>query len=221
MFRNLPVFELGKKGLKYLDRLAAEMTIDRMPDGGLDAADFENPEMPAGYTYLGQFIDHDITFDPVSSLQRQNDPDALHNFRTPRFDLDSLYGNGPSDQPYLYEGGLSKAPKELHGIALRSGKGVSGQADLAGPDLPRTEDGQALTGDPRNDENLVVSQLHVVFIKFHNAVVDRVMQTTTLRGGNLFKEAQRSTRWHYQWVVVKDFLSRMTIEEVLCDSFAR
>src|SRR5690606_6760503 len=62
----------------------------------------ENPTIPAGYTYLGQFIDHDITFDPVSSLQAKNDPDALEDFRTPRLDLDSLYGRGPADQPYLY-----------------------------------------------------------------------------------------------------------------------
>ena len=69
----------------------------------------ENETIPSGYTYLGQFIDHDITFDPVSSLQRQNDPDALHNFRTPRFDLDSVYGRGPADQPYMYDesGGLT------------------------------------------------------------------------------------------------------------------
>lgn len=63
----------------------------------------ENRDIPAGYTYFGQFIDHDITFDPASSLQQQNDPDALEDFRTPRLDLDSLYGRGPDDQPYLYK----------------------------------------------------------------------------------------------------------------------
>ena len=62
-----------------------------------------NPWVPAGYTYLGQFIDHDLTFDPTSRLDRDNDADALIDFRTPRFDLDSLYGAGPIDQPYLYD----------------------------------------------------------------------------------------------------------------------
>ena len=63
----------------------------------------QNQRIPAGYTYFGQFVDHDITFDPLSQLQRDNDPHALTNFRTPRFDLDSLYGSGPADQPFLYD----------------------------------------------------------------------------------------------------------------------
>src|ERR1041384_7998521 len=71
------------------------------PFGEPEAGD-ENPTIPAGYTYFGQFIDHDLTFDPNSSLQKQNDPDALEDFRTPRFDLDNIYGRGPDDQPYMY-----------------------------------------------------------------------------------------------------------------------
>ncbi|MGI9490865.1 MAG: peroxidase family protein, partial [Geminicoccaceae bacterium] len=67
---------------------------------GADTPD-DNPNIPAGYTYLGQFIDHDITFDPTSSLMRQNDPNGLLNFRTPRLDLDNVYGRGPAEQPYL------------------------------------------------------------------------------------------------------------------------
>src|SRR5215208_6628475 len=120
MFRNLPVFELPS--LDLLTPLAEKM----VPSGGV--APIDNPDIPSGYTYLGQFIDHDITFDPVSSLQRQNDPDALHNFRTPRFDLDSVYGRGPSDQPYLYDG-----------EKLRLGE-LAAPPDGAerGPDLPRS-----------------------------------------------------------------------------------
>jgi hypothetical protein len=211
MFRNLPVFELSD--LKLLAPLAKKM----VPAGG--GAPAENPDIPSGYTYLGQFVDHDITFDPVSSLQRQNDPDALHNVRTPRFDLDSVYGRGPADQPYLYQDGV----KLLLGESVQT----NGPAEAAGPDLPRNQPrerngtpvfrGRALTGDPRNDENLVISQLHLTFLKFHNAVVDHVATTTPLRGDNLFKEAQRLTRWHYQWVVVYDFLRRIVGDEVITD----
>lgn len=73
-------------------------------DAPKDGKDDEESGIPALYTYLGQFIDHDLTFDPASSLQKQNDPDALIDFRTPRFDLDCVYGRGPDDQPYLYDG---------------------------------------------------------------------------------------------------------------------
>ena len=59
--------------------------------------------IPALYTYFGQFVDHDITFDPASRLQKQNDPDALVDFRTRAFDLDNVYGGGPDDQPYMYD----------------------------------------------------------------------------------------------------------------------
>lgn len=58
-------------------------------------ADFGS-DVPAGYTYFGQFVDHDVTFDPISSLMRENDPNGLLNFRTPRLDLDNVYGRGPS-----------------------------------------------------------------------------------------------------------------------------
>src|SRR5678810_531990 len=72
-------------------------------DAPSDGKDNEESGIPALYTYLGQFIDHDITFDPTSSLQKQNDPEALVDFRTPRLDLDCVYGRGPADQPYMFE----------------------------------------------------------------------------------------------------------------------
>jgi Animal haem peroxidase len=215
MFRHLPVFE-HEDPVPKLTALAERM----IAPGGPPA---DNPDIPSGYTYLGQFIDHDITFDPVSSLIRQNDPDALHNFRTPRFDLDSVYGRGPSDQPYLYE-----VTDDITRMKLGEDVGVvPGQPSGAGPDLPRNEprerDGQdnffgrALLGDPRNDENLLVSQLHLTMLQFHNKVVDHVAATTPLRKDNLFKEAQRRVRWHYQWVVVHDFLRRVVGDAVVDD----
>src|SRR5262249_4606722 len=149
----------------------------------------------AGFTYLGQFIDHDLTFDPNSKLERENDPDALVDFRTPRLDLDSLYGDGPADNPFLYQDdgvhfllGLNQAFEE---------------------DLPRNsaEARRALIGDPRNDENLIVSQLHLAFLKYHNRVVDALRAIRPeLSGEKLFGEARRIVRWHYQWIVIHEFL---------------
>ena len=227
MFRRLPVFDHQPESLIALAKV---MIQEAEPDKGLTEEDEDqNPTIPSGYTYLGQFIDHDITFDPASSLERQNDPDALTNFRTPRFDLDSIYGRGPADQPYLYNHSAQPIPHprkpdvDLRGTQLRLGELVDAPGSaFAGPDLPRNRpqsdpDARALIGDPRNDENLIVSQLHVTFIKFHNRVVEWVVDRSPLRGDNLFKEAQRLARWHYQWVVVHDFLPRVAGKDVVED----
>ena len=169
--------------------------------------DEENFGIPAGYTYLGQFIDHDITFDPASSLQRQNDPDALVDFRTPALDLDNLYGRGPADQPYMYE------PDGIHfafGRQLtRNGKPSKVKDLLRSPGTNR-----ALIGDKRNDENVIVSQLHGVLLRFHNFVADELLKTSP---DAAFEDVQRLVRWHYQWVVLHDFLPRIAGLKVVHD----
>src|SRR5437773_1731108 len=173
MFRSLPSAEWPKKAL--LD-LGLAMTADpehldadkNAPTAAFEADDKriqddeENVAIAAGYTYLGQFIDHDITFDPASSLQQQNDPDALEDFRTPRLDLDSLYGRGPDDQPYLYD-------KATGRLKFRLGGNV-GVGTQVRPDVPRlaAPDNTALIGDKRNDENKIVVQLQALFLRFHN-----------------------------------------------------
>jgi Animal haem peroxidase len=155
--------------------------------------------IPAGFTYLAQFVDHDITFDPVSQLDRLNDPHALENFRTPRLDLDSLYGSGPADQPYLYE---------ADGVRLR----VGGTRAL--PDLPRLG-GRAVIGDPRNDVHLIIAQLHLLFIRFHNKVAERLPGRLTT--DERLREAQRIVRWHYQWIVLHEFLPLVLGDELARD----
>src|SRR2546429_937498 len=113
MFRSLPAAQWPRDALLALgNKMTADPEIDtkdpKLPSASPEDPkqriqdDEENAGIPAGYTYLGQFIDHDITFDPASSLQRENDPDALVDYRTPRLDLDSLYGRVPDDQPYMY-----------------------------------------------------------------------------------------------------------------------
>jgi hypothetical protein len=163
----------------------------------------ENPDIPAGYTYVGQFVDHDITFDPTSVLERRNDPDALVDFRTPRFDLDSLYGSGPDDQPFLYD------QDDPYKLLIGHNRGREEEKE----DLPRNAQGRALVGDARNDVHFIVSQLTVAFLRFHNAVVDH-LRAQFVPDTELFAEAQRLTRWHYQWMVVEDYLPRIVGADV-------
>jgi hypothetical protein len=196
MFRTLSPLDPGGDAIHAL--------VQHMKDAAEVPSD-DNHKIPAGYTYLGQFIDHDITFDPTSQLQRQNDPDALVDFRTPRFDLDSLYGSGPSDSPFLYEW---NSPAN-RGLKLLVGHNAA-NSEFERDDLPRNQQGRALIGDPRNDENIIVSQLQLLFIRFHDKVVDRVRHNhPELTGGALLEECQRVVRWHYQWIVVHDFLERI------------
>lgn len=196
------------KILKLKD-LANTMT----QDSGDDVAG-DNEKIPAGYTYFGQFVDHDITFDPGSSLQKQNDPERLHNFRTPAFDLDNLYGGGIDDNPYLF----NRQPKEDGKFLIGKGRAQGTSDDeidlfqlpaTSEDDLPRNQQGVAIIGDPRNDENLIVAQLQLAFLKFHNATVKWIEEERKLTGREAFTRAQNLVRWHYQWVVLFDYLPRL------------
>jgi hypothetical protein len=221
LFRNLPAFELelDEASLARLDDVAATML--EPPDPGTSGEAEGDEELdgpiPAGFTYLGQFIDHDITFDPASSLQRLQDPEGLKDFRTPRFDLDSVYGDGPNNDPYLYDADVDDGKTKF-----LIGKNGNGEDDLPrnvlAPDAQSIARGRALIGDPRNDENVIVGQLHLLLLKFHNKVVDTIRaQFPELSPDGLFIEAQRVARWHYQWIVVHDFLKRIVGEEVIRD----
>jgi hypothetical protein len=203
IFRALAPADFGSndsEAEQLLESLAAAMIHE--PDCPKDGADDEESGISSAYTYLGQFIDHDITFDPSSSLMRQNDPDALVDFRTPRLDLDSVYGRGPDDQPYLYgDDKVLLLGKPLTGEAL--GKPIRNTHDLA-----RAANQRAMIGDPRNDENVIISQFQGLVLRFHN---NFRRDNPTLS----FEQTQQQVRFHYQWVVTHDFLRRVVSARVL------
>jgi len=162
-------------------------------------------DIPAGYTYLGQFIAHEVTFDkteePLASTGTETE------FRSPQIDLDSLYGRGPrdpGDRRFYQDSARLRVGETIRGPEIRK---------TFFNDLPRAgfgseQIGQARIPDPRNDENLAIAQTHLAFIKFHNKVVDAVH----LRGAppdRLFETAKKEVVQHFQWIILKDFLPKL------------
>jgi hypothetical protein len=164
----------------------------------------QHSSMPAGYTYFGQFIAHDISFDTTSINERQTDPEFLWNFRTPALDLDSVYGGGPDGSPFLF----NKYQKRTHFLI--------GQQEIDKeliPGLPRNQDDTALISDPRNDENLIISQLHLAFLLFHNKIASRLTKNRDAKDPRsqekIFFEAKQLASWTFQWMVLFDYLPRI------------
>jgi hypothetical protein len=164
--------------------LAKTMKDPRVPGTDPSSGDtMDNQAVPAGFTFLGQFIDHDMTRDTTPLTEQQQDPKGLKNFDTPLFDLGSVYGGGPTVDKALYE---------ADGKRLKLRPSPDGVLDL-----PRAADGTAFLGDPRNDENHIVAQLQIAFIRLHNTFIDQ---------GSSFATARRLTQWRFHWIIVNDYL---------------
>jgi len=161
----------------------------------------------AGWPFFGQFIAHDPTtgLRPAvpaadrSPIGPHADATTIANFRSPRANLECLYGAGPVGAPFLYD---ARDPAKL----------LTGDGDV-----PRNAQGTALVGDPRNDVHVFISQLHVGLIGAHNRLVDR-LRDDGVDATECFDAARRATMWHYQWVIVEDFLPALVgpalVEEV-------
>jgi len=186
-------------------------------DGMRDETDPEG-DVAAGMTFFGQFIDHDVTLDATSAIGTRIDPASIRNVRTPALDLDCVYGDGPEASPHLYH-------PSHHGFLLFG----NGNNAL---DLARNTHGTALIGDPRNDENQIVSQLQGAFVCLHNIVMTMLeggaslaqpamggIRTSVLedmaKDEEPFQVARRICRLHYQWLILNDFLPSFVDEDVL------
>jgi Animal haem peroxidase len=170
--------------------------------GGLCDGETEvDSTVEAGWPFFGQFVAHDLTADR-SPIRAHADLGTLRNMRVPRANLESLYGAGPTGAPYMYR---RDDPAKL----LEDGS-----------DLPRNQEGIALIGDPRNDTHVFLSQMQVRFIKAHNRLVDRLRQAC-LTEADIFDQARRSLAWHYQWLIVNEYLPGLVgpamVREVLVD----
>ncbi|GFE66607.1 peroxidase family protein [Litoreibacter roseus] len=195
------------------DALVETMRTDEINDGPADA----------GMTFLGQFVDHDVTLDAQSAIGTRIDPRSIRNIRTPNLDLDCVYGDGPEATPFLYS-------PDHEGFMLM------GREDNPN-DLPRNCKGRALIGDPRNDENIIVSQIQGAFIQLHNILMSHVEEeddtakdvhdcaamgirseiwsevvAPKLMG---FEQVRRFIRLHYQWIVLHEMLPAFVDQKII------
>lgn len=230
--RLMPVSKSPKPDDAMLQKLAIFMVTSFDAKGGADPdtgkpigeaepAD-ENATIPAAYTYFGQFVDHDLTLDTTDFGQSQKDLSATIDFRTPALDLDCIYGSGPADQPYLYRLAKNGARHLLRlGTPIASAGANQTKADLLR--LPADSAGDhaqlAVIGDKRNDENKIVSQFQATMISLHNKIYeDDSFHVGIIDLTERFANAVRIVRWHYQWVVLHDFLEKhLVLSEALSD----
>jgi hypothetical protein len=206
---------MGPKGTgRQLGEPARKKIANEMVAGGGGSS-----QIPAGFTYLGQFIDHDLTFDKTNvTLGANISPTLMLQGRSPSLDLDSLYGAGPQDPE-------SAKFYEADGLHLKMGKTVAVEGIPAkdGFDLPRgagntaAKKRKAIVPDHRNDENLAVAQMHLAFARFHNRVVDTL--PAAVPPSQRFAQARELVTKHYQWMIRTDYLPRICAGGVINDVF--
>jgi hypothetical protein len=213
----VPPFRFSRMGPKGTQRQLTESLRERIAKavvaGGGGAS-----QIPAGFTYLGQFIDHDLSFDKTNVMLGDNiSPADLLQGRSPSLDLDSLYGAGPQDPE-------SAKFYEADGLHLKMGKTVAdvgieakeGFDLLRGEGTTAKEKRKAVIPDPRNDENLAVAQTHLAFIRFHNRVVDTLGSVPLAQR---FDKARTLVTRHYQWMIRTDYLPRICQPSVVNNVF--
>ncbi len=215
---------IGPKGPRLSQELRAKLAQAMTAAG--PQPDSDNPVVPAGFTYLGQFVDHDLTLDRTSlkDTDKVIVSDLLSG-RSPTLDLDCLYGNGPHDP--------ESAEFYKDGVKFKLGKTAATDfpdprtnIDLEGFDLPRRGSGskaserrKAVIADHRNDENLAVAQTHLAMLRFHNRVVD-VLTSNGTPSALLFDQAREAATKHYQWMLKTDYLPLIVDAAILDDVFS-
>lgn len=210
----------------HIENITHQDVVDALDalSQSMRATSNENGPADAGMTFLGQFVDHDITLDATSALGSRIDPATIRNIRTPSLDLDCVYGDGPEASPHLYGKG-----EQDHMLMF-------GRQENA-LDLARTCAGKALIGDPRNDENIIVAQVQGIFIQLHNILMsklieggaeaadvkacahdgmsDAVWDAHVSPALTNFQEVRRFIRLHYQWIVWNELLHAFVHEDCL------
>ncbi|HYR22644.1 MAG TPA: peroxidase family protein [Chthoniobacterales bacterium] len=172
---------------------------------------------PSGFVYLGQFLDHDLTRDETRLEHASAAPERTKNLHVPRLNLESLYGGGPRKSPDLYDHSESGSETFL----LGSTEALPRKRIPSTPDDFFRRNGRPLLADNRNDQHLILAQLHVVFLQFHNRMIGYLKHgratDEAFPNETIFDAARRLVVWHYQWIVRNEFLKWFVLPEVLTD----
>lgn len=184
-----------------------------------------NKKIPVGFVILGQFLSHDISINRLNGMR-------------PTLQLQSLYGNGASANPYLYvhfpgdlKGTNSMNPPQRDRYFFRGVKLMLRHAELNGADrydVARGKGDLALMADNRNDQHFLILQLHVAFARFHNAVVDYLAHLVSkkprngqpaapLRGIELFQASRKIVVALYHQILT-DYLRKSISDPTLVDA---
>jgi hypothetical protein len=200
---------------------------------------WENPNIPSGYTYLAQFVSHDVVQSSVPlSLATDMRPSPF-NVRRAGVRLDTLYGAGPLGCPFAYalDDGADRSRTKLRlGRIQRDDRTSDARCPFR--DIPRAAaENQtgidrgvpgrlALTDplivDPRNDDHAILSQMTTLFALLHNGLVDVVTRAEGPPRNSVSQEAayrrflcaRGATTLIYRNVVRRDLMRRLLHPEI-------
>ena len=202
----------------------------------------DNPAIPSGYTYLLQFVAHDLVQSALSLAVTEDNKAALVNHRLSPMRLDTVYGGGPDVCPFAYaknadDAALPRARLRLGRIKTNgTGSTAPPPRDIARagraeePTLPAVKDiasapmaglSEPLIPDPRNDDHAIISQLTTLFHLLHNGLLAKLGDEDAKSG-----PAATAARYHhflgaravattvYRNIVREDLLKRLLHPDV-------
>ncbi len=215
--QSLQKTEFHLSGQQSFARLFPELKALEISDSDLRkiAADMAKREgkctdskcVTNGLGIFGQFLAHDITFEVTSKFRASAATKILENHRSIQLDLDCMYGQWTQD--FLY----NKDDKEK----LLLGKYYNDKVKNVWQDLQRNKQQKAIIPDARNDENIIVSRMHALFIEFHNSMID--YQRKNCGKQSVYKDCRQETIWHYHWLIIHEFLKKIIAPDIFEDIF--
>ncbi len=203
------------EGYRYFAGLL-KLAFNMHDDGSTVSPNAPRTTIEAGYTYFGQFVDHDLTNDKsVRTDPWKFEPEELLNSRSPYLDLSHIYGNGPWDPEdcRLYDGVRFKV-----GVGARCEKEAEGPT-LGEFDVAMDADCKPLLADSRAGDNVILRQMTALFCHLHNLAVEQFERDYEHDPRRLFQRARQHTTWQFQRLVCEDYLSHVLNQRHLRGSF--